>query len=363
MKNKLIILLILVCIASTGFPVVQAETFADVPEGYWAKEYIDFLSSKKIISGYENDAFGPEDKLTRAQAVKILLIATGRKLQEYDGSSFPDVAEENSLLPYIESARSLAIVSGYEDGTFQPDKAVTRAEFTKILLEAAYKKITGIKAPTTGAFTDLGEADWYYEYVYSAKEKGYLGGYEDGTFKPDRNITRAEACKIVYNFLTVVSSPNTYETALAELVNQSRSESSKEVMELTDKLSEIARRHSEDLYHTYKYTDKEKYQEDHPNLPVPWTSHRSADGSTFEERFSRMAELYAVTYDVVSENIGFSSYNISDAGDQISKIHAAMMASTGNHAENILGDYKQFGVGIVTSTDPKEVYVTEIFVK
>ncbi|MDD4351530.1 MAG: S-layer homology domain-containing protein [Candidatus Gracilibacteria bacterium] len=363
MKSKYLILVSIICIGFVVVPIPQVSAFDDVADGYWAQEYIEFLSSKKIISGYGDDNFGPEDKLTRAQAVKILLGATARKLQDVDTASFPDVEEDSSLLAYIETAFNLGVVSGYEDGSFKPERPVTRAEFTKILLTAAYKTIDDITAPAEGAFSDVKEDDWFYKYVYSAKELGYLGGYEDGTFKPDQNITRAEASKIVYQFLHEFSANNPYETVLFTLLNQSRVENTKTEFVISDKLSEIARRHSLDLYNTYKYTDKEKYQDDHPNVPVPWTSHRGSDTSTFEERFSKMAELYEVPYEIVSENIGFSSYNISDAADQIARIHEAMMASSGSHAQNILGDYSQIGLGIVVSTDPKEIYLTEVFVR
>lgn len=344
-------------------PVAWA-AFQDVPDDYWSKEAIDFLTAKQIISGYSTETFGPEDKLTRAQTVKIVLGATGKKIEVVTTSSFPDVAGDNSLLKYIEAARTLAVVGGYEDGTFRPDQAVTRAEFTKILLQAAYKTNNDLKtAPAEGAFSDVKTDDWFFKYVYSAKDLGYIGGYEDGTFRPNQPVTRAEAAKIVHKFLTQIPGNNPYEQALFILVNQSRTANSKAELVLDTTLSEIARSHSLDLYNTNKYTDKAKYQEDHPNMPVPWTSHRGSDGSTFEERFAKLAELYGVQYQLASENIGYSSYNLTDATEQITRIHEAMMASVNNHAKNILGDYTKVGIGVLVSTDPKEIYLTEVFIK
>ncbi|NPV73551.1 MAG: hypothetical protein HPY89_07135 [Pelotomaculum sp.] len=90
------------------------------------------------------------------------------------------------------------LVQGYPDGTFRPDGEVTRAEFVALINRAF-----GIaKAGAAGAvFADVKPGDWFYEDVMAAKAAGYIAGYPDGTFMPDRNITRQEAAVILARLL------------------------------------------------------------------------------------------------------------------------------------------------------------------
>lgn len=93
------------------------------------------------------------------------------------------------------------IVSGYPDGTFKPDNKINRAEFTKIIIEAAVPT-TEIEAclashDETALFSDIGLTDWYSKYICIAKDKGIISGYPDGSFQPAQEITFVEATKII----------------------------------------------------------------------------------------------------------------------------------------------------------------------
>jgi basic membrane protein A len=97
---------------------------------------------------------------------------------------------EQTILKLVEKN----YISGYPDGTFKPNNTITRAEFVKILTS-----VMGI-APATGGestFLDVSTSDWFFGYVAAAVEKGIIGGYPDGTFKPNDPITREQAAKIV----------------------------------------------------------------------------------------------------------------------------------------------------------------------
>ncbi len=89
------------------------------------------------------------------------------------------------------------ILNGYLDGTFKPEANITRGEFAKIIVSAT----DSLDASANASFTDVTTDDWYYYYVASAYQKGYIKGYEDGTFRPNANITRADICTIVYRAL------------------------------------------------------------------------------------------------------------------------------------------------------------------
>lgn len=84
------------------------------------------------------------------------------------------------------------LISGYEDGTFKPDNSVTRAEFVIML-----NKALGFTQKGNVTFSDVSANAWYYDAVAIAVEAGYCAGYEDGTFKPNATITRAEAAVMI----------------------------------------------------------------------------------------------------------------------------------------------------------------------
>jgi len=174
------------------------QTFSDVASNHWAKIYIDYLATKGIIGGYTNGTFKPEGLISRAEFAKIAVIAGGYTLSTTSTtSSFSDVASSHWALKYIETAKNQGIIGGYADGTFKPDEKITRAELAKIVVGAG--KFTINKTGT--AFPDVAADHWAYDYIMTAKNLSIIGGYPDGTFGPSKNATRAEASKMVYEWL------------------------------------------------------------------------------------------------------------------------------------------------------------------
>lgn len=106
-------------------------------------------------------------------------------------ASFEDVVIEHPNEAAIAYLKSKGIVKGYDDGTFLPDTTINRAEFMKIIIGAAILDPQG-----SGCFKDVKD-EWFAKYICEAKNKGYVSGYPDGTFKPDLNISVVEASKIV----------------------------------------------------------------------------------------------------------------------------------------------------------------------
>lgn len=87
---------------------------------------------------------------------------------------------------------SSGYVNGYEDGTFRPDNSITRAEFVKLV-----NKYFGFNNKEDIKFSDINTNDWYYNDICIASKAGYINGYEDKTFKPNKTITREEVAKIL----------------------------------------------------------------------------------------------------------------------------------------------------------------------
>ncbi|SHJ13340.1 S-layer homology domain-containing protein [Desulfofundulus thermosubterraneus] len=101
----------------------------------------------------------------------------------------------------VEKWADKGLVGGYQDGTFRPNKAVTRAEFVALVNRAMNKQNTG----ATIKFKDVRPGDWFYREVAAAVSAGYVGGYEDGTFRPNQPITRQEAASIISRLLNLES--------------------------------------------------------------------------------------------------------------------------------------------------------------
>lgn len=132
------------------------------------------------ISGYDDGTFRPDNTITRAEATTIIAKLSGiDESKEYE-NTFNDVAEDAWHKNYVNFAKEKGYIGGYDDNTFAPDKVITRGEFAVIL-----GRYLGINA----------NSEW--EYMNNLKGKGIISGYEDGSIKPDGKITRAEAVTMI----------------------------------------------------------------------------------------------------------------------------------------------------------------------
>ncbi len=180
--------------------------FPDIT-GHWAEDDIIELAEMGIVNGYDNGNFGPNDYITRAAITKIALNAFEYDVYEAN-SAFTDISDGVWYENYVNSAYEYGVINGYSDGTFKPGNYVNRAEAMKILLTAsgipdtagAYIFI-GNEDSWENPFSDVSTEDWFYEYVMQAYTGEIVSGYADGTFGGGNNITRAEVCKIVLNLL------------------------------------------------------------------------------------------------------------------------------------------------------------------
>jgi hypothetical protein len=146
-----------------------------------------------IVKGKTAEIFAPEELLTRAEIVKIAILTFKIELKIDAKSSFKDVNVSDWFSAYVAAAESKGIISGYKDGSFKPNDPVNRAEALKILLIASGKDIGEIK---TGPFVDILPTAWFAKYVNYAFNKGIVAGKTSTTFSPGDNITRGEIAKI-----------------------------------------------------------------------------------------------------------------------------------------------------------------------
>ncbi len=167
--------------------------FTDVT-GHWAHDYITELYADGIVSGKSANVFAPDETTTRAELTKMVLLAFEYDVPESVAESgFDDVDANEWYAPYIVKAKELGLVEGYEDGTFKPNQEVNRVEALKIILSASELEITGGEME----FDDTTAGAWYEKFVAYAQFKNIVGGYGDGTFAPSNSITRAECAKML----------------------------------------------------------------------------------------------------------------------------------------------------------------------
>ena len=152
------------------------------------------LVSLPFVSGNGDGTFKPEKDITRAEFLKMVVVALCEfdSSADYGTSSFSDIPLNRWFESYVAYAELNKIVGGYDDGTFRPDAPITRAEATKM---AALAMKLDIENAADAKFTDV--SGWAAPYINAFALTGALQGDGDGTFKPERNITRAEAAKIV----------------------------------------------------------------------------------------------------------------------------------------------------------------------
>ena len=148
------------------------------------------------IIGYKDGYLRPYGTITRGEVATIffrLLTDEARDKYWSQDSGYSDCGPNLWCNNAISTLTNMGIIDGYADGTFRPYGKITRAQFAKIAV--GFFETT--KEEYQGYYTDVSENAWYTEYVEAAARVGLIQGFEDGTFRPNTNITRAQACVIV----------------------------------------------------------------------------------------------------------------------------------------------------------------------
>ncbi|MBM7551685.1 C40 family peptidase [Thalassobacillus pellis] len=169
--------------------------YTDLSEDYWAYGEIEYLSKKGIIDGNPNGTFSPEDEVTRAEVAKML--SESMNLNPSGNNTFSDVSSSHWAYEFINAAAEKGYIEGYEDGTFRPDEAITRAEIAALFTRAF--DLSGMN--TAANFEDVSSSHWAYDEVYTLSANDITSGYKDDTFRPGKETTRAEFSVFLYRAL------------------------------------------------------------------------------------------------------------------------------------------------------------------
>lgn len=193
------------------FTTVTLPSFAFTDTtAHWANNVIEEMSNYKIINGYEDGTFKPDEPMTRAEFVAVInrILA----LQEESSKYIPDVNRTEWFYSEIRKAVKVGIIQGNADGYIFPNDEITREEAI-VILTRAFKLKQSTRIPQ--GFSDLPDiSEWAKKEMHSAITQEVLMGYEDNTIRPKASVTRAEALTLINRILPNILKTNVYEGLL-----------------------------------------------------------------------------------------------------------------------------------------------------
>ena len=219
MKKILAVVLSVAALASTTSAL--AATYSDVPENAWYTGYVNKISELKGFAGYEDNTFRPDNQITQEEFVKTVVAMTVGEQHEATGENTePKRSWKNCwdswAQPYLNKAMEMGLITE-EDTDFRYNGLpCTRGNMAKIATRAfeylKEEKITDTSAYAAKLKDYANIEDKYKSYVLQAYGKGIISGYEDGTFRADGILTRAEASSVLVRLIDKTERPNADET-------------------------------------------------------------------------------------------------------------------------------------------------------
>ena len=175
--------------------------FTDVADSDWFYDPVCFVYSQGLMTGTSATTFEPNISLSRAMLVAVLHRLEGSPAAS--AGDFTDVADGDWYAQAVSWAASVGVVNGFDDGTFQPNAAITREQMAAILCN--YAQYKGFDTSASGDLSTYSDAasvsDWAQESVEWMVGSGLLGGYDDNTLRPQGTTTRAEVASVLQRAL------------------------------------------------------------------------------------------------------------------------------------------------------------------
>jgi len=326
----------------------QAAGFPDVSTSHWAYSSIQKLSNAKIINGYSNGMFGPNNQVSRAQAAKILANALKLPLESTYKTSYQDVPSTHWAYKEIRALTEKGVFSNTT--TFNPDAPLSRAQMAKLLVVAYqikiddYHQVTFKDVPQdnwkpfiiTLAEVKISEGvSWNYFSPYAKVTRAQLSVFIDRAMiwdqKRDSGVIKYDSTKKVYVDSTLAINDTAIQTV--HLVNLERAKAGLPALVADAPLSKIATVKAEDMV-------KNNYF-DHisPTYGKPWD----------------MAKQFGYSYSSFGENIAYGQKTPQE-------VVTAWMNSPGHKANILNKDYTNIGAGIKKDANGR-IYWVHMFSK
>lgn len=189
--------------AVNGGVINQNIVFVDLKTDHWAYEAITDLSKKGYINGYEDETFKPDNSITREEFAKLIATTFYLDIPSPKAPSYYDVQTDKWSYPYVEAAKDF-LTGYYPPGGkafFSPEIKATREDVAVALVKTLGLTTNDLtnKNILDRKFKDVSKVSYgIRDYVAIATERSLISGYEDGTFRPDKPITRAEIATLLY---------------------------------------------------------------------------------------------------------------------------------------------------------------------
>ena len=178
---------------------VHSGEFTDLASYEWAKPAVALLAKKGSVTGKAEGIFAPQDKVTRAEFVKMILLTFGYSIED-SKSTFKDVSDDSWYKPYVMTAAKTGMVTGYSDEVFGANDNITREDAAVII--ARVLKSLNVSASEKGEYIPFIDEELISEYakdaVFAMAKSGIVNGVSGNYFAPENNATRAEAAKLIY---------------------------------------------------------------------------------------------------------------------------------------------------------------------
>jgi hypothetical protein len=190
MKAKSLVSVLVICLMLGMSGLAYAAGLSDT-NGHWATTQIDEMVANGYVKGYADGSFKPDRPISRAEFLAIANLAFG-KFNQNTKASFSDVYSEDWYYAHVASATVAGYAAGYPDNKFKPNNSITRAEAATMLAKLVKLDTSNTKA--AAMFKDFAQiGEWAAGSISALNEKKVMIGYPDGNFKPANLITRAES--------------------------------------------------------------------------------------------------------------------------------------------------------------------------
>ncbi|MGE5473845.1 MAG: S-layer homology domain-containing protein [Ignavibacteriales bacterium] len=217
-------LLMLLIIMTAFVSSASSQKFKDIPSNHWANDAIKLMTDNKIISGYPDSTFKPENQINRSEFAKMMVLALNIPIKNNPAQSFKDVSSDSWFFNYVESAKYY--LTGFrtpEGDYFRPNRPAEREDMAVAIVKALGFDNTTVDESILDKFSDASSiSSNLKKYVAIAVQKEIMKGSKEGEtllFQPNKPITRAEAAVLLSNVLD--EEKVTYDNDSSSGTNQS----------------------------------------------------------------------------------------------------------------------------------------------
>ncbi|WP_052329654.1 carbohydrate binding domain-containing protein [Thermicanus aegyptius] len=215
LKRATSLLLCLILVASF-IPISFATPVKSEIQNHWAKQQLEKWISQGLLTGYADGSFKPDGEMTRAEFVQIVNNLFG--FTEESDNTFTDVDPKKWYARPIAIAKSANYISGFPDGSFRPNQAITREQVAYILADLFY--LPDVEEKTLSNFLDMNRvSDYAKDAFIRLIGNGYLQGYPDQTIRPQQEVTRAEVVALLDKIVPQIIKKNGVYTGLNSIGN------------------------------------------------------------------------------------------------------------------------------------------------